>query len=661
MKSSLGRSVPLLVLLLLLNSSIIFASPLEELNTDRLAISLVIDTSGSMLNTDPNLLRSQVADIFINLLSQEDYLGIVTFNSQVDLVVPMAKLESQTVRDGMKSQLTGRLQGTGDTDYTSALAAANKQLEELYVANVRKQIIFLTDGRPDPDPINITANPVRMNEYMTGLWNQVAVIGENEFPVYSIGFSEGIDIDVLNRLAADTGGDVRIYRDSAELDANLIQVLKSRELLVKELLAPAIIQSSNLKPVLNNEFWPKSEGYRLGEFETAVASIMIGNQSVADGLYLKVEKVELVIEREGGIIEALELFDNGLPANDDVRAGDGRWSNRIIFAEEFKGKATLHAKLEYKGEPYELTRELGDIFVAKPGSILINQKTSDVWVKLGDTAVFPITIENQSPFKEVVTVSVVNGEGSLTSNQIDTAPGSVLDTNILLVLPEESEKGIFDYSFSFGTLYPGTEVKNNIASYNLEAVGFFGGIVKSIQENLISIAVLAVVFIVLPLVIYVFGLLLYGMMISPSSKLRGTLQIWREDQPETKKELGLRKLKRESIILSFDKTSKAQEYLESDRFKYDIVIQRKMLIEGRKFLLGWKRLFSKKAIAYTVVTTTIPGIIEYKGGISTEIKLYDGDEFSSGGYRFLYSADKKGKRKEDEAGRDILEGRTNGI
>lgn len=661
MKNSTAKFVPLLVLLLLLNSSILFASPLEELNTDRLAISLVIDTSGSMLNTDPDLLRSQVADIFIDLLSPEDYLGIVTFNSQVDLVVPMTKLESQVVRDGMKAQLTGRLEGTGDTDYTAALAAASKQLEELYVANVRKQIIFLTDGRPDPDPINITANPVRMNEYMTGLWNEVGVISENEFPVYSIGFSEGIDVEVLNRLAADTGGDVRIYKDSAELDANLIQVLKSRDLLIKELLAPAIIQSSNLKPVLNNEFWPKTEGYRLGEFETAVASTMIGNQSVAHGLYLKVEKIELIIERERGIIEALELFDNGLPANDDVRAGDGRWSNRIIFAEEFKGKATLHAKLEYKGEPYELTRELGDIMVAKPGSVAISQKISNIWVRMGDTAVFPVTIENRSPFKEVVTVAISDGEGSLKSNQIETAPGSVLDTNILIDIPEEAEKGIYDYSFDFGTLYPETDVINGSASYRLEAVGFLGSLVKRAQENLLTLAVLGLIFIVFPLFIYIFGLLLYGMLISPSSKLRGTLQIWREDQPETKKELGLRKLKRESIILSFDKTSKAQEYLESDRFKYDIVIQRKMLIEGKKFLLGWKRLFSKKAIAYTVVSCTMPGIIENKGGISTEIKLYDGDEFSSGGYRFLYEAEKKGKRKEDEAGRDILEGRTNGI
>jgi len=661
MKNSIGKELPLLVLLLLLNSSIIFASPLEELNTDRLAISLVIDTSGSMLNTDPDLLRSQVADIFIDLLGPDDYLGIVTFNSQVDLVVPMTKLESQTVRDGIKAQLTGRLQGTGDTDYTSALGAANRQLEELYVANVRKQIIFLTDGRPDPDPINITANPVRMNEYMTGLWNQVALIGENEFPVYSIGFSDGIDVEILNRLAADTGGDVKIYRDSAELDANLIQVLKSRELLVKELLAPAIIQSSNLKPVLNNEFWPRAGGYRVGEFETAVASVMIGNQPVASGLYLKVEKVELIIEKEGGLIEAVELFDNGLPANDDVRAGDGRWSNRINFTEEYKGKVTLSAKLEYKGEAYDLTRELGEIMVAKPGSVAITQKSNNVWVKSGDTAVFPITIENQSPFKEVITVALSDGEGSLTSNQIETASVATVDANIILNLPEGIDKGIYDYSFSLGTLYPETEIKNASASYKLEVVGFFGGLAKMVQENLLTIAILASIFLVLPLLIYMFGLLLYGILIKPSSRLRGTLKIWREDEPDNKKELRLKKLKRELVVLSFDKSSNAVEYLESERFKYDIVITRKMLIEGKKFLLGWKRLFSKKAIAYTVASCTMPGIIEHKGNISSEIKLYDGDEFSSGGYRFLYEADKKGKRKEDEAGRDILEGRTNGI
>lgn len=650
-----------LAIALLFNPAILYASPLDELNSERLAISLVIDTSGSMTVTDPNMLRSQVAETFIGLLYPDDYLGIVTFNSKVDLVVPMTRMESDETRDNIRSQLTGRLQGRGDTDYSSALQIANKQLEELYVADVRKLIIFLTDGKPDPDPINITANPQRMNEYMDGLWNQVGEIAGNGYPIYSIGFSEGIDVGVLNRLATDTGGDVRIYRDSAELEANLIKVLQSREQIVKELLAPAIIQASNLKPVLNNEFWPRSEGYRLGQTETAVASILIGNKTAGEGTLMKVSSMKLIIEDNNGAVQTVDLFDNGNPSNDDVRAGDGRWSNRLIFNEELLGNARIEAELEYRGEPYSLKRDIGKISVSKPGSVLVAQEYRDAWVRLGMNAELPIRLESRSQFKEVVTVSLNSGEGTLISNQIELAPGSTLDAIVAIELPKEIKEGTYEYSLVFGALYPETEVINSIASYNLEVVGFFGGIVKSIEENLITIAVLAVVFVALPLFIYIFGMLLYGILVKPSSRLKGSLQIWRVDQPDNIKELGLKKLRKEAVVLSFDKSKKADEHLENDRFRYDILIQRKQLEEGKKFLLGWKRLFSKKSMAYTAASCTIPGIIEHKDGISTEIKLYDGVEFTSGGYKFQYNADKKAKRKEDEAGRDILEGRTNGI
>jgi Mg-chelatase subunit ChlD len=651
----------ILMIVLILSSTITNASPLNELNAERLAVSLVIDTSGSMTVTDPNLLRSQVADIFIDLLNPDDYLGIVTFNSKVDLVVPMTKMESQDTRYAMKTQLAGRLAGAGDTDYTSALQTANKQLEELYVADVRKLIIFLTDGKPDPDPINITANPVRMGEYMTNLWGQVGEIAENGYPVYSIGLSEGIDVEVLNRLASDTGGDIRIYKDSAELDANLIQILQSREQLMQELLAPAIIQASGMTPVLNNEFWPKSDGYRLNESESAVASISVSNQVMGEGLYLKVGSMQLMIEREDGVIQSIDLYDNGDPANDDIKAGDGKWSNRVVFGEEYTGKAQLKAELEYRGKAYSLTKDIGKIMVAMPGTVTLTQNKSDVWSKSGDQLILPLTMNSQSPFKEVFGVTLLKGEGTLVLSQIEVSANSVQDAKIVVQLPEDMNKEIYEYTLTLVPIYPGTAVTNSELTYNAEIVGFFGGIAKSIEENMATVIAAFGLLVVLPFLIYIFGILLYGMLVSPASKLWGNLSYWKENEPENKKELNLKKLKGKTALLSFDTSKKANAALENNRFKYDILIEKRMLLEGNKFLLGWKRLFSKKTLANTFARCTQPGILENNGNISTELRLYDGAEFTSGGYKFQYTSDKSRRSKDDEAGRDILEGRTNGI
>lgn len=650
-----------LIAVLLLSSAISSASPLNELDSERLAVSLVIDTSGSMTRTDPNLLRSQVADTFIELLNPDDYLGIVTFNSQVDLVIPMTRMENQGTRDAIKAQLVGKLDSLGDTDYTSALAAANKQLEELYVADVRKLVIFLTDGRPDPDPINITANPLRMTEYMNSLWNQVSEISKNGYPVYSIGFSEGIDVEILNRLASDTGGDVRIFRDSAELDVNLIQILKSREQLVQELLAPAIIQASGLKPALNNEFWPKSGGYRLNESESAVASIAIGNRVVGEGLYLKVNTIQLVIERADGITQTIDLLDNGDPANDDVRAGDGRWSNRVIFDEEYDAKIYLISTVEYRGETYSLTKDLGETMVAMPGTINLSQKDANIWVRKGNQLVLPFVMDNLSPFKEIMNISIIKGEGELVSTQLEVSPNTKQEAQLFIQLPDGIDNGLYEYELSFVPLYSGTAVTNSELTFNVEVVGLFGSIAKTIEENIITAVILLGLFVVLPVLVYLLGLILYGILVSPATKLRGSIKYWKTSEPETIKEINLKKLKNKTAVLSFDSTKKASGYLESNRYNYDIKIDRRILIEGKKFILGWKRLFSKKSIAYTVVSCSQPGILEHNGGIATEMKLYDGVEFSSGGYNFLYSIDKSRRAKDDEAGRDILEGRTNGI
>lgn len=111
----------------------------DELTHNNIAVSLVIDSSGSMSSTDPNRLRETAAHIFIDLLSPKDYLGIITFNSDVDLVVPMEQISNGQGRESLKELLSSRLSSTaGNTDYKEALELANRQLKDLNEDNVQK-------------------------------------------------------------------------------------------------------------------------------------------------------------------------------------------------------------------------------------------------------------------------------------------------------------------------------------------------------------------------------------------------------------------------------------------------------------------------------------------------------------------------------------------
>lgn len=209
----------------------------ERTRLETLAVSLVIDVSGSMERTDPEMLREVAADIFIDLLSPEDYLGVITFDHEVQEVVPMQNIASAQNKRAIKAQLDGNLAPAGDTDYIVALEEAVRQLDGL-PGDTRKIILFLTDGIPDPNPaIRLSEEgPAFMEAYMEDLWTLVGDIGQKRIPIYSVGFGE-ISPEILERISLETLGEATIAEDSSELAEvffGVVEALKNRNPLINE-------------------------------------------------------------------------------------------------------------------------------------------------------------------------------------------------------------------------------------------------------------------------------------------------------------------------------------------------------------------------------------------------------------------------------------------
>lgn len=207
----------------------ISADTVEELIPEKLAVSLVIDTSGSMADTDPDRLRETAANIFIDLLSPEDNLGIITFNTNTIEVLPITPVGTSENKVSIKSTLAPNLNATGDTNYQAAIQAASNQLTSFSGTDVRKIIIFLTDGVPDPDPAK-RDDAAFMNEYMGKLWSTVSETGLKKYPIYSVGFG-AVNKDILNRISTDTQGEARFIAEPAELATsffNILSTLKNR-------------------------------------------------------------------------------------------------------------------------------------------------------------------------------------------------------------------------------------------------------------------------------------------------------------------------------------------------------------------------------------------------------------------------------------------------
>lgn len=206
----------------------------ERVRLENLAVSLVVDVSGSMGWTDPNVLRETAAKAFIDLLSPEDSIGVITFDENILEVVPFQAVESTENKNRMKASLAGTLSPKGNTDYVKALDRALSQLET-FEGDARKIILFVTDGIPDPDPTRATEEGF-METYMNSLWALTGKAAEENIPIYTVGFGE-IEPAILERMSLETLGASTVTEDPgtlAEVFFDIVQSLKNRNPMMQE-------------------------------------------------------------------------------------------------------------------------------------------------------------------------------------------------------------------------------------------------------------------------------------------------------------------------------------------------------------------------------------------------------------------------------------------
>lgn len=213
-----------LFLILLFTTHLSYAFAEETTASEKIAVSLVIDISGSMADTDPNNLRKTAADIFIDLLSPDDYLGVVMFSTDAVEAIPMQQVVGMENKANLKATLAASITASGDTDYLKALQTAEYQLDSFTEQDVRKVIIFLTDGVPDPNPPQ-RDNPDFMSEYMDSIWATTANIGLKNYPIYTLGFGNS-DQSILQRIASDTRGEAKFIESPGEIATNFFEVLR---------------------------------------------------------------------------------------------------------------------------------------------------------------------------------------------------------------------------------------------------------------------------------------------------------------------------------------------------------------------------------------------------------------------------------------------------
>lgn len=212
-----------------------FKTPIEELlpvemevkgkhELPSLGLVIVMDGSGSMAGQKMELAKEAAARS-VELLREDDVVGVIAFDDKPWEIVPTGKLDDrQQAIDDILTVAPG-----GGTEIYSSLAEAYGQLEELDLQ--RKHIILLTDGQS-----------ATQNDY----YSLIDEGSDNNITLSTVAVGQDADRALLESLADSGSGRFYDVTDASTIPAILSRetIMMSRTYIVDEPFYPLIYDSA---------------------------------------------------------------------------------------------------------------------------------------------------------------------------------------------------------------------------------------------------------------------------------------------------------------------------------------------------------------------------------------------------------------------------------
>ncbi len=160
-------------------------------------VRVLIDISGSMKQNDPNNLRRPAYDLLVGLFPKGSKAGVWTFGESVDVLVP-----DKNVTDGWRAIARSKSSQITSTSLFTNIPAVVEAAAQNTDPAYRTSLILLTDGMVDISKSkaeNETARQRLLTEILPKL-RQSGII------VHTVALSKSADRELMERIAADTGG-----------------------------------------------------------------------------------------------------------------------------------------------------------------------------------------------------------------------------------------------------------------------------------------------------------------------------------------------------------------------------------------------------------------------------------------------------------------------
>jgi hypothetical protein len=216
-------------LFLFVNAAV--ATTVDIANTDE--IQVLIDVSGSMKQNDRQNLRIDATQLLINLLPDKTNASLWLFAEKTSLLSHANAVDDNWRQQAVKTSKNIHSRGL----FTHIEDAIKTTLEKGFVGNGNKNLIILTDGMVDiSKDIMVSADS---RERILSEW--LPKLRERNIKVQTIGLSNEVDKELLERLAIESGG----WYETAE-SANQLQRLF--------LKTAQKVSPKDTLPLTNNQF-----------------------------------------------------------------------------------------------------------------------------------------------------------------------------------------------------------------------------------------------------------------------------------------------------------------------------------------------------------------------------------------------------------------------